>query len=187
MEEDVVSSISDNFSLLLDLIPEINDIVGFDHKNSQYHLDVWEHTLLALSMAPYDFEIRLVLLLHDIGKPKSCQDGEVRHFRGHPMESSRISRDVLKRLCFEGVEIEELCELIKDHDNLITNNDIKNKLEFSRKKFKVQVCDALAYNPTKLDRRINYLLDVNEKLNCEDVKEKYKEFLFKFKKNIEIR
>ena len=37
---------------------------------------------VALSNSNYDFEERLALLLHDIGKPFSYQDdGETRHFK----------------------------------------------------------------------------------------------------------
>ena len=54
-------------------------MIGFEHKHPHHHLDVWNHTLLALSYSPKDFDIRLVLLLHDIGKPHSYQDEEIRH------------------------------------------------------------------------------------------------------------
>ena len=36
-----------------------------------------------------DIDIRLVLLLHDIGKPFSYQeDGNIRHFKGHAQKSA---------------------------------------------------------------------------------------------------
>ena len=38
MEEDVISSINNNFSLLIDLIPEIQNMVGFEHKNPTFNL-----------------------------------------------------------------------------------------------------------------------------------------------------
>ena len=56
MEDDVVSSIRNNFEELVSLIPEVKDMIGFEHKHPQHHLDVFEHTLLALSMAVKDFE-----------------------------------------------------------------------------------------------------------------------------------
>lgn len=185
MEEDVVSSINDSFSLLLNIIPEIKSMIGFDHKHPHHHLDVWNHTLLALSRAPYDFEIRLVLLLHDIGKPFSYQEGEVRHFKNHPIVSSKISKEILRRLNFNEEEIKEICALIELHDNLIMDEDIIKNNGFSQKRFKIQFCDALAHNPLKLGKRIEYLLNINEKLNNEEDKEKYKCILNEIKKNIE--
>ena len=117
MQEDIVESIRNHMDYLVTVIPEIKDMVGFDHKHPHHHLDVWEHTLLALSRAPLDFEIRLVLLFHDIGKPHSYQEGEIRHFNNHGYVSSEMTKNILKRLDFDELEIEEICYLVKVHDN----------------------------------------------------------------------
>ena len=173
MCDDIVDNICTNLDELLALIPEIKDMIGFEHNHPHHHLDVWNHTLFALSMAPKDFGIRLTLLLHDIGKPHSYQDREVRHFKGHPKVSSEISYQILTRLNFNNNEIDELCYLIRQHDNPINSNDINNNYLLSYKLFQVQICDALAHNPLKLEKRINYLLSVNEMINDEDKKENY--------------
>lgn len=183
MEKDVVSSIKNNFHLLLNIIPELKSMVGFDHKHPHHHLDVWNHTLLALSRAPHNLEMRLVLLLHDIGKPFSYQEGEVRHFKGHNVVSGVIAEKILTRLNYNNQEIEEMCNLIKEHDNLITNEDIEKNNKFSKKKFAVQFCDALAHNPMMLEKRIKYLLDINNKLNDGEEKEKYNCILNNFQIN----
>ena len=47
----------------------------------------------------------------------------------------------------------------------ITNKDIEENLELSIVRFKIQCCDALAHHPSKLEKRINYLLSVYEKIN----------------------
>lgn len=180
MADDVVSSINENLDVILELIPELKDTIGFEHKHPHHHLDVWNHTLLALSMAPNDFETRLVLLLHDIGKPHSYQDGEVRHFEGHAHVSSLMSYKILTRLNFCNEEIAELCYLIDQHDSLITKEEISENKELAIKKFKVQCCDGLAHNPSKLTKRIAYLKAMNEILNEETVKEKYKALFLKF-------
>lgn len=185
MEEDVVSSINNNINLLLTIIPELENMLGFEHKHPHHHLDVWNHTLLALSRSPQNLEIRLVLLLHDIGKPFSYQEGEVRHFKGHSVVSSEISKDILKRLNYNEKEIEEMCNLIREHDDLITDEDIVKNRELAQKKFIVQFCDALAHNPAKLEKRIKYLLDINNKLNEEEENEKYNCILCNLKKDIE--
>ena len=173
MQEDVVKSIRDNYDSLIDIIPEIESMVGFDHKHPHHHLDVFEHTLLALSRAPHDFEIRLVLLLHDIGKPYSCQEGEVRHFKGHPLVSCNMSNEILKRLNFNDEEIKELCYLIKEHDSLISEKDINDNFDLVYKRFKIQFCDGLAHHPDKLEKRIKYLLEMNFKINKGLEKENY--------------
>ena len=181
MKDDIVSSIRNNFEELTVLIPEIKDMVGFEHKHPQHHLDVFEHTLLALSMSVKDFEIRLVLLLHDIGKPHSCQDGEIRHFKNHPAGSREISEVVLKRLGFEGEEFDELCYLIEVHDNLIEDDYLADK------RFKIQFCDSLAHHPSTLEKRIKYLLEMNAKINIGKEKEEYENKLNFLLRNVEVK
>lgn len=182
MNDDIITSINNNLDVLLNFIPELKDMIGFEHNHPHHHLDVWNHTLLALSYSPKDFDIRLVLLLHDIGKPHSYQDEEVRHFRGHPKISSNIAFNIFKRLNFNDEEIFKLCYLIKQHDTPITSQEMTDDKELAITKFKIQCCDALAHNPLKLGKRIKYLLTMNEKLNNELEQEKCRKLIFKFYK-----
>ena len=162
MGDAVVQSINNNIDILLEIIPELRDMIGFAHNHPQHHLDVWNHTLLALSLSEPNFDIRLCLLLHDIGKPHSYQEGEIRHFKGHPLKSSVISRNILTRLGYNEKYINEMCYLIKNHDNPITKEDIDSNFEISVKRFCVQYADALAHNPEKLEKRVRYLKTVFE-------------------------
>lgn len=182
MNENIVFSIKNNLDTVLNLIPELENIIGFKHNHPHHHLDVWEHTLLALSYSPKNFEIRLVLLLHDIGKPYSYQDEEVRHFRGHAKASSEISFNILKRLNFNDEEISKLCYLIEQHDTPILDEEIFTDKDLAKTRFKIQCCDALAHNPSKLQKRINYLLSINEKLNDEQEKNKCRKLISNFYK-----
>ena len=164
MNDNVIESINNNIEELLIIIPELESMIDFPHNHPHHHLDVWNHTLLALSISPKEFEIRLALLLHDIGKPHSYQDKEIRHFKGHPKVSSQISKSILKRLNFNETEISELCYLIEKHDTRISDKDIIENNDLSLKRFKIQICDALAHNPTKLEKRIMYLQLINYKI-----------------------
>lgn len=180
MCEDVVTNINNDLNIILNLIPELKNIIGFEHKHPHHHLDVWNHTLQALSYSEMNFEIRLVLLLHDIGKPHSYQDEEVRHFKGHPKVSSKMSFNILKRLNFNDDEIFKLCYLIEQHDTSITEQEILDNKDLAIIKFKIQCCDTLAHNPLKLEKRINYLLNVNKKLNNKAEQDKYIKLIFKY-------
>lgn len=182
MSDCPIDSIYNNMDIMLRLIPEIKDMICFEHKHPEHHLDVWEHTLLAISLSPKDFETRLVLLLHDIGKPHSYQDKKVRHFKGHPRVSAAMSYHILKRLNFNDVEIEWLCYLIKEHDSPISKKEIANNRELAKKRFGIQFCDCLAHNPTKLEKRINYLNYINERLNDKSEQEYYQKKLSKYHK-----
>lgn len=164
LSENVVSSINNNLDYLLNIIPEIRFMIGFEHKHPHHHLDVWNHTLLALSMSINDFDVRLSLLLHDIGKPFSYQDGEVRHFKNHPKVSSDMSKEILKRLNFDNQYIDYICSLIELHDTPISDEQINENYEKCLKLYEIQRCDALAHNPSKLGKREEYLNRTKEKI-----------------------
>ena len=171
----IIKSINDNLDEMLLLIPELKFIIGFDHKHPHHHLDVWEHTLYALSLSENNFEIRLCLLLHDIGKPFSYQeDGEIRHYFNHAKVSSIISEKILKRLKYKDDFISEVCYLIKYHDTPIKKKEILENYNLQEKRYKIQTCDALAHNPEKLEKRKKYLNKTKKLLYKQNVKQNEK-------------
>ncbi len=165
MTDQIGETVTENQIELFRIIPELKYEIDFDHKHPHHHLDVWNHTLLALSLSIKDFDIRLVLLLHDIGKPFSYQEEEgIRHFHHHAKKSEKISKKILKRLGFKKEKIKELTTLIKYHDTEITDEDLKKNPELILKRYEIQKCDALAHHPEKLEKRINYLNKIKEKI-----------------------
>ena len=163
-EEDVVSSIINYLDYLFDIIPELKKMVGFLHKHPHHHLDVWEHTLYALSLAPVDFEIRLVLLLHDIGKPSCYTEGDIRNYYGHANKSMKIARIILNRFNYDESFINEVCYLIEFHDLPISLKEIIENKDLDYKRYIVQYCDAYAHHPDKLEKRVKYLNRVKQYL-----------------------
>lgn len=167
MADDIVKSINNNIEYLKNIIPEIEPMIGFDQKNPDHHLDVWNHTLLALSLSKKDFDIRLILLLHDISKP-TCNievDG-VRHYPNHGVMSGKIAYEVLKRLNFKEDYINEICYYIINHDFKMDDEFINNNLFETQILYQVQSCDALAHHPEKLENRKKYLAEIKNKLYC---------------------
>ena len=157
LQEDVVESTNNNIDTLLNIIPEINKMINFEHNHPHHHLDVWNHTLYALSLSKPDFDLRLCLLLHDIGKPHSYQDGKIRTFKGHPLKSSIITNEVLNRLNYKHDYIREITYLIENHDTSINRKNVINNYELCFKRYLIQYCDALAHHPDRLEKRIMYL------------------------------
>ena len=163
MSDDVSLSILKHEDELFEIIPELMYIKGFEHKHPHHHLDVYSHTILALSLSEKNFSVRLSLLLHDIGKPFSFTEYKnVRHFKNHPYFSSVIARKILKRLSYDDEFIEKICYLIKMHDSPITFYDVNSNYDLSYELYLVQRCDALAHNPKKLEKRIKYLDESQE-------------------------
>lgn len=152
---------------IFEIIPELKDCVGFDHKHPHHCYDVWEHTKVALEKSNSDLQIRLALLLHDIGKPHSYWEGEdgVRHFSGHPKKSAEIANAVLTRLGYDEKEIEAICYLVENHDTIIDVDNLKmENIELVQKQLYIQYCDAYAHTPKHIEKRINKLNEIKERL-----------------------
>lgn len=157
LKEDIVTAIKENEIMLFSLMPELKTMVDFPHNHPHHHLDVWNHTLLALSFSEPDLEIRLALLLHDIGKPVCYQDEEVRHFRRHPYASYLISVPILTRLGYSKNEIDRISFLVVSHDTQIDTLLEETSTELIQKLLKIQYCDAKAHHPDFVKRRIQKL------------------------------
>lgn len=100
-------------------IPELISEFDFNQNNRHHNRDLWHHTTHSIISVEADEVLRMVMLLHDIGKPK-CQttgkNGES-HFIGHPAVSADMSRVILRRMKFSSDFIDECVCLIRYHDN----------------------------------------------------------------------
>jgi len=165
--DDIINSINLNINYLLEIIPELKYIVNFDQKHPHHHLNVFDHTVLAISNSENIFDVRLTLLLHDIGKPFSYQDGDdgVRHFRNHAEKSAEISKIILERLGFENNYINKILYLIKKHDTIINIDDInKDNKELEKLRLMVQYADAKAHAPAVVSKRIMILDKISDNI-----------------------
>lgn len=90
----------EELGLLSIFLPELSKCFGIE-QNAFHHLDVAGHILKVIENLPQDnLELRVIGLLHDLGKPKTRsvgEDGRV-HFYGHENYSADIAKKVLDRL-----------------------------------------------------------------------------------------
>ena len=145
--------IQDYRDVIAVFIPEISVMFDYDQHTMHHNLDLWRHSLKAMSIAPQTPLLRMTMLLHDIGKPYTCTtdaDGN-RHFRGHAKQSAAIAERILKRLRYSSDFINTCVLLIFWHD--IPLNGSKKQLrrllskigdENMRLLFKVQLSDKNA-------------------------------------------
>lgn len=114
-----VKRILEEFSdILAKIIPSVLPMIGFEQHNPHHIFDVYRHTLTAIEAAPQNSTLRMVLLLHDVGKP-CCfsQDKEgVGHFYGHAEISGDIAAEVLKKLRFDNKTAAHIEALVRRHD-----------------------------------------------------------------------
>ena len=165
MSDNVVKTINGNLDILLEYIPEIKNIMNFNQKHPYHIYDLWNHTLVALSFSKKDYEIRLSLLLHDIGKPFSyTEENGVRHYDGHNELSYKIAYCILSRLRVEESIRKNVLYLILNHDNPIRSNEIKKNYDLELKRFEVQRCDILAHSEECIEKRQEYLDKTIKKL-----------------------
>lgn len=143
-------------------------MIGFEHRHPHHHLDVWNHTLeVVKNITSQDLELKMAALLHDIGKPFSYQDEEVRHFHGHPEVSSKMSENILRRLGYNENFIRNVCYLVKNHDTIIDPQNLDNSRKMVMKRLELQYADAKAHAPSKVAKRIKFLDGISQSLTRE--------------------
>ena len=103
--------------ILLQVIPELKESVGFQQHNPHHAYDVFTHTDCVLAAAPKDPAIRWAALLHDVGKPKVFTQDESGkgHFYGHAKESAQIADGILQRLRASNAIKDRVLFLIEHH------------------------------------------------------------------------
>ena len=151
-------------TIIFEIIPELIAEKKFPQNNPWHIYDVWNHTKKVFENSTANIETRLVLLLHDIGKPYSYQDDEngIRHFKGHAQKSEEISKPILERLGYTEKQINEMCFLIANHDKTIKPEFVNNdNIEIYKKLIYIQYCDASAYNPEYIQRVYDKLENIS--------------------------
>ena len=141
------------------ILPEIAPMFGFDQQNKHHLYDVWEHTLHTLEHIAPDPCLRLVMLLHDCGKPARFSidfrgDG---HFYGHAAESARLTQQALTRLRCPNQLTDRVVRLIyyHDHDILPSRKSLLRWLaklgaDDLRALLEVKIADNLGQHPRYL-------------------------------------
>lgn len=101
------------------IAPEFLAMAGVT-QGDYHHLDVWEHTLLAVRSAPPDLETRLAALLHDVGKPatRTVEPGGRIRFFGHEGAGEKMARVILDRWRLPGATIDRVARLVAGHMRL---------------------------------------------------------------------
>lgn len=108
------------------IIPEIKPCVGFQQHSRYYSSDLWTHMAAAVEYSKPITEVRLALMLHDIGKP-SCfvlDDEGSGNFPGHEKIGAETAETILRRLRYPNNIIQRAVKLIKYH-YVIPVNDSK--------------------------------------------------------------
>ena len=103
--------------VLFVLIPELAPCEGFAQYNYHHAFDVWEHSLRALESCVTEPVLRLVALLHDVGKPATFFFDKqlVGHFYGHNTVGAALCDRILRRLRYDNETRSAVTELVAFH------------------------------------------------------------------------
>ncbi len=113
--ENVLLTYRDIFS---EIIPEFTAMFDLNQQSPHHLYDVWTHTVKSVGESEKDIFVRLAVLFHDIGKPKTffVDDNGVGHFYSHAAVGSDITKQILKRLKFDNETVDTVTKLVKYHD-----------------------------------------------------------------------
>lgn len=173
----VKNAILQNYEILGEICPAFEEMHGFNQWNRWHIYDVLGHTAVAVESVPPVLPLRLTMLFHDTGKPKTFFKDEngVGHFYGHWDVSAEIVKEYLDEYKYDNATKSKVYWLVKHHD-LYTEEDeaiIKKRLSrIGKERFleliKVQRADNEAQNP-ELTRMEHF--DILEKM-VEDISQR---------------
>lgn len=102
-------------------LPEFDACMETTQNHPHHCYTVGEHILQTMKAVPAERVLRLAMLFHDIGKPrtKTTDDAGIDHFHGHAKLSEEMTRDILKRLKFDTDTLVMTARLVRNHDKKI--------------------------------------------------------------------
>ena len=100
------------------IMPEFDECMETEQRNPHHRYSVGEHILKSMQEIRPEKTLRLAMLFHDMGKPKTLTVSSegVYHFHGHQEVSGEIARGILRRLKFDNHTIQTVTRLVRYHD-----------------------------------------------------------------------
>ncbi len=98
--------------------PEFDEAMKTPQHHPHHCYSVGEHILHSLTYAGPERVLRLTMLFHDIGKPRTRQRDQegIDHFHGHSAAGEKMAKQIMKRLRMDNDTIGKVCVLVKYHD-----------------------------------------------------------------------
>jgi tRNA nucleotidyltransferase (CCA-adding enzyme) len=172
--QSVKSVLTEFKEILIYIIPEIKDTLGFKQHNPHHIYDVYVHSITAVQSIESDIILRVTMLFHDIAKPFcfTLDERKIGHFYGHPALSAHMTKLTLQRMKFSKEDINIVTQLIKYHDFKIelSSKSVKKLLNIIgeiqfRRLLKVKRADNLAHSLQFINATTKHLDNVEQILN----------------------
>lgn len=133
-------------------------------QNTPWHIyNVYEHIINAVAYSKPNPDLRLTMLLHDIGKPavKKTDENGRDHFKTHAQAGAEIAEKVLKRFKVSTKTLKHIITLVKYHQSVQNVGKINIKRWFNLISpentfdlLDVRIADLKAHNPEKVQHEI---------------------------------
>ncbi len=158
------------------IIPELIPCFNCEQNNPWHIYNVYEHIVKSVDSAPADAQLRLTMLLHDIGKPvvKTTDENGIDHFKYHAAVGADTAREILKRFKVSNELLNKVTTLIKFHQSVENVDDIRIKrwlskigVDYTRSLLDVRIADLKAHNPEKTGYELKRINEIKQEL--EDV------------------
>ena len=153
------------------VLPEFDLCMETDQNNPHHKYSVGEHILHSMKHIEADKVLRLAMLFHDMGKPKTRTQDEqgIHHFYGHNRISQEIANEVLRRLRFDNDTIHKVKALVYFHDYhpALTDKSVRKFITKIGKELvplylRVQKADVLAQSEYKRDEKLAKIEEVSK-------------------------
>ena len=100
------------------MIPPLGQAVGYDQGSKYHNSTLYEHTARAVEAASPTVEMRLAMLLHDLGKPvrRTVDENGECHYYGHAEVSAAMAEEILRMLKCDNALRERVVRIVRYHD-----------------------------------------------------------------------
>ncbi|CDM67719.1 poly(A) polymerase [Clostridium bornimense] len=160
------------YGLLENFLPEFQFAINTKQNNPHHIYTVGEHIIKSMENIDKELILRLTMLLHDIGKPKTITTDEngIDHFYNHPLVSKDMAEDILRRMKYDNNTIAKVLLLVQYHDQRVNSKKSIRKLlskveeENFNDLIKVWIADIKAQNPKFIEEKIDAINSIKDKL-----------------------
>lgn len=110
--------LTDFADVIFVVLPELEPMENCNQNNLYHFCDVWLHTVKSVAAVAPETELRLAMLFHDSGKPKTkfTDENGIDHFYGHAKISREIAENSLVRMKTSNKLRETVSALVEYHD-----------------------------------------------------------------------
>ena len=107
------------------ILPEFDVCMMTEQNNPHHCYSVGEHILHSMQEIEPDKVLRLGMLFHDIGKPRTLTVDEegITHNKGHAVTGEKMTKEILRRLKFDNDTIDKVSKIVLYHDQEIGLTD----------------------------------------------------------------